>query len=87
MAKRTAETGIEATRKSPPASRAFVTRHFAKDAKAAGIEQAELCEAIEDLEKGQGDSLGGGVWKKRLDKNRYRSAFMLEASDLKEICK
>jgi hypothetical protein len=53
--------------------RAFKTRRFAKDAKAAGIGDAELCEAVSELEKSQGDSLGGGVWKKRLDKNRYRS--------------
>jgi hypothetical protein len=39
----------------------------------------ELCKAGAELEKGQGDALGGGVWKKRLDKNRYRSIVVTKA--------
>jgi hypothetical protein len=64
-------------RAMPPAQetalKAFKTRHFAKDAKAAGIADDELCDAIDELQKGQGDPLGANVWKKRLAKNRYRS--------------
>ena len=52
---------------------AFRTLHFARDAKHAGITDAELCDAIRDLERAQGDELRGGVWKKRLAKNRYRA--------------
>lgn len=33
----------------------------------------ELCRAAQELQKGQGEPLGGNVWKKRLDKNRQRS--------------
>ena len=57
-------------------ARAYKTRHFAKDCKAAGISDEELCKAVGELDKGLGDSLGGGVWKKRLDKNRYRSILL-----------
>lgn len=54
------------------AQRVFKTSWFAKAAKAAGITDKELCEVAEELMKGQGDNLGGNVWKKRLDKNRHR---------------
>jgi hypothetical protein len=55
-----------------PAQRVFKTQWFTKAAKAAGITDKELCEAAEELMKGQGDNLGRNVWKKRLDKNRHR---------------
>jgi hypothetical protein len=55
-----------------PAQRVFKTPWFAKAAKAAGITDKELCEAAEELTKGQGTDLGGNVWKKRIDKNRHR---------------
>jgi hypothetical protein len=54
------------------ASRVFKTRWFSKAAKTAGITDKELCEAAAELTNGQGDDLGGNVWKKRLDKNRQR---------------
>jgi hypothetical protein len=53
--------------------RVFKTPYFAKQAKGAGISDRELCDATTELRKGQGDPLGGGVWKKRLDKNRQRA--------------
>jgi hypothetical protein len=54
------------------ALRVFKTPWFSKAAKTAGITDRELCEAAAELTKGQGDDLGGNVWKKRLDKNRHR---------------
>ncbi len=55
------------------APRAFKTKWFSKEAKKANIADAELCEAIKEVMKGQADDLGGGVFKKRLNKNRHRS--------------
>jgi hypothetical protein len=54
-------------------ARTFKTAWFARAARKAGIADAELCAAIEAVRKGQADDLGGGVFKKRLDKNRHRS--------------
>lgn len=55
----------------PP--RAFKTAWFAKAARKALITDKELCEAIAEVRLGQADDLGGGVFKKRLNKNRHRS--------------
>jgi hypothetical protein len=53
--------------------RTFKTAWFSKAARKALIPDQELCEAMEQVRKGQADDLGGGVFKKRLDKNRHRS--------------
>src|SRR5271170_5464276 len=53
--------------------RAFKTAWFAKAARKAAIGDEEVCEAIAEVRLGQADDLGGGVFKKRLDKNRRRS--------------
>jgi hypothetical protein len=53
--------------------RAFKTAWFAKAARKALIDDEELCKAIAEVRLGQADDLGGGVFKKRLDKNRRRS--------------
>lgn len=58
------------------AARAFKTAWFAKAARKARITDDELCEAIRAVRKGQADDLGGGVFKKRLDKNRHRSIIL-----------
>lgn len=55
------------------APRTFKTAWFSKAARKALIADKELCDAIEQVRKGQCDDLGGGVVKKRLDKNRHRS--------------
>jgi len=55
------------------AARVFKTAWFSKAAKKARIPDSELCIAIRQVMLGQADDLGGGVYKKRLDKNRYRS--------------
>ena len=73
---RAKNSGIERPAKnveSRGAERVFKTPYFAKQAKVAGIGDRELCDSATELRKGQGDPLGGGVWKKRLDKNRQRA--------------
>ncbi len=56
--------------------RAFKTAWFSKAARKASIGDDELCEAIRDVMKGQADDLGGGVFKKRLSKNKQRSILL-----------
>jgi hypothetical protein len=53
--------------------RAFKTEWFAKAAQKAGLSDVDLCNAIEQVRRGQCDDLGGGVFKKRLNENRHRS--------------
>lgn len=55
------------------AARVFKTAWFARAAEKADIDDESLCEAIQDVMKGQADDLGGGVFKKRLNRNRHRS--------------
>jgi hypothetical protein len=57
-------------------ARTFKTAWFAKAARKALIDDAELCRAIAEVRKGQADDLGGSVFKKRLDKNRSRSIIL-----------
>ncbi len=57
-------------------ARTFKTAWFAKAARKALIDDAELCRAIAEVRKGQADDLGGGVFKKRLDKNSRRSIIL-----------
>jgi hypothetical protein len=53
--------------------RAFKTAWFAKAARKNRISDHELCEAMREVMSGQADDLGGGVFKKRLNKNMHRS--------------
>ena len=53
--------------------RVFKTAWFSKAVRKAHIGDAELCSAIRQVMLGQADDLGGGVYKKRLGKNLYRS--------------
>lgn len=55
------------------ATRTFKTARFTKAARKTRIADAELCEAIAEVMKGQADDLGGGVYKKRLSRNLHRS--------------
>lgn len=55
------------------APRTFKTAWFSKAARKALIADKELCDAIDQVRNGQCDDLGGGVFKKRLDRNRRRS--------------
>jgi hypothetical protein len=56
--------------------RVFKTAWFSKAAKKCHIADAELCTAIRQVMLGQADDLGGGVFKKRLSKNQYRSIIL-----------
>ncbi|MEA2999546.1 MAG: hypothetical protein QOK17_1379 [Sphingomonadales bacterium] len=63
-------------------TRTFRTKWFSKAARKALITDRQLCEAIEQVRKGQADDLGGGVYKKRLDKNRYRGIILAKGGAL-----
>lgn len=56
--------------------RAFKTAWFTRAARKARIRDAELCEALQEVMKGQADDLGGGVFKKRLNRNMHRSIIL-----------
>ncbi len=56
--------------------RVFKTAWFTKAAAKALIGDDELCRAIRQVMMGQADDLGGGVWKKRLSRNQYRSLIL-----------
>ncbi|MGA2848617.1 MAG: type II toxin-antitoxin system RelE/ParE family toxin [Terracidiphilus sp.] len=58
--------------------RVFKTAWFAKAARKALIVDDELCSAIRQVMLGQADDLGGGVFKKRLGKNLYRSIIVAQ---------
>src|ERR1035437_6030007 len=58
------------------AERVFKTAWFSKAARKVHIPDAELCAAIRQVMLGQADDLGGGVFKKRLGKNLYRSILL-----------
>lgn len=59
----------------------FKTRFFAKLAQKAKVDDAELCRVVKDLAVGKGTDLGGGVYKKRLQGNRYRSIIVAKSDD------
>jgi hypothetical protein len=58
--------------------RVFKTAWFAKAARKAHISDEELCSAVQQVVLGQADDLGG-VFKKRLRKNQYRSIILSRA--------
>lgn len=62
-------------------ARAFKTAWFSKAAKKAGIADETLCEAIQQVIRGQADDLGGGVFKKRLNKNRHRAIILAKGGE------
>jgi len=55
----------------------FKSAWFARAARKARIGDKEICEAIAEVMKGQADDLGGGVFKKRLNRNLYRSIVLV----------
>lgn len=59
----------------------FKTKGFSKQAKKAEISDGELWGAAAALAKGQGDNLGGNVWKKRLNRNMHRSIVVEKVGD------
>lgn len=62
-------------------ARAFKAAGFAKAARKAGISDNALCKAIAQVIAGQADDLGGGVFKKRLHGNDYRSIVLARGRD------
>ena len=62
-------------------ARAFKAAGFAKAARKAGITDKVLCKAIAEVMAGQADDLGGGVFKKRLHDNDYRSIVLAKGPD------
>ncbi len=65
----------------PTRPRAFKSAWFAKAARKAKISDAVLCKAIAQVMAGQADDLGGGVYKKRLSNNQYRSIILARGGD------
>ena len=61
--------------------RAFKSALFTKAARKAGIDDGELVKAIAQVMAGQADDLGGGVYKKRLLNNQYRSIVLARGGD------
>ena len=57
-------------------ARVFKTAWFSRAARKARIGDGALCEAIREVMKGQADDLGGGVFKKRLNRNMHRSIIL-----------
>jgi hypothetical protein len=60
--------------------RVFKTAWFSKAARKASIPDNELCSAIGQVMLGEAGDLGGGVFKKRLGKNLYRSIIVAKGS-------
>lgn len=61
--------------------RVFKSAWFAKAARKAEIDDGELLRAIAQVLAGQADDLGGGVYKKRLSNNQYRSIIVARGGD------
>lgn len=60
---------------------AFKTKKFSKTAKNAGISDADLRDAIKEVASGQVIDLGGGVFKKKLNKNQHRSIILAKGNE------
>jgi hypothetical protein len=65
---------------SPP--RIFMTAWFSKAARKALIAENELCRAARQATAGQAHDLGGGVFKKRLNRNDHRAIILAKVVDL-----
>ena len=58
--------------------RVFKSKGFAKQARQSGIADKALCKAFAQALLGQADSLGGGVYKKRLNDNLHRAIILVK---------
>jgi len=65
--------------RSQRSSRAFKTAWFARRADKARITDSMLCTAWREIQSGQCDDLGGGVFKKRLARIDYRSIVLAKS--------
>ncbi len=63
-------------------ARAFKSAWFSKAARKAKITDKALCKAIAQVMAGQADDLGGGVFKKRLSDNNYRSIVLAKGREI-----
>jgi len=61
--------------------RFFKTAWFAKAARKARLQDADLARAAREASAGKADDLGGGVFKKRLGQNRYRSILLAKSEE------
>ena len=61
--------------------RIFKSSWFSKAAKKVHISDGELSEAVAQIILGQGIDLGGGVFKKRLNKNEHRAIVLSKAGN------
>jgi hypothetical protein len=59
----------------------FLTAWFSRAARKARINENELCRAAAQVVAGQADDLGGGVFKKRLNKNEHRAIILTKWGD------
>ena len=59
-----------------PLTRAFKTAWFSKAASKARIGDPALIATIREVMQGKADDLGGGVFKKRLNRNMHRSVVL-----------
>ena len=73
-------TGWYVLEGKPMSPRLFKTKRFSMQVGKAWIDDDELSDAFTEMLKGQGDNLGGGVWKKRLNANRHRSIVLAKGS-------
>ena len=64
-----------------PKPKAFKTKRFSKNAKNAQISDSDLCGAIHEVMAGQAVDLGGGVYKKKLNKNQHRSIILAKGGE------
>lgn len=64
-----------------PSARIFMTAWFSKAARKAGIAEGELCQAVRQAMLGQIEDLGGGVFKKRLNRNEHRAIILTKWHD------
>jgi hypothetical protein len=58
-----------------------MTAWFSKAGKKALISEDELCRAAAQVSLGQADDLGGGVFKKRLNRNEHRAILLTKAGN------
>jgi hypothetical protein len=72
-------TIIAVTSHAKKPERVFKTAWFTQAARKTHIADQELCAAIRRLMLGQGDDLGGGVFKERPRKNQYRCIILAKA--------
>jgi len=64
-----------------PVARVFKTTWFAKAARKAQIADSELLRVAEQVMQGQVVDLGGGVFKKRLNRNEHRAIILAKRGD------